>query len=77
MPVGCNGTSRDFPNFDSRISSTPWAQSTSVRSSLIASPIRSPLAVSNPISVSYVAARNGDMIVWRAWPMSASTSVVE
>lgn len=51
MLLECSGTSRDLPNFDSRISSTPPAQSTSLRSSLIASPIRRPLAASRPISV--------------------------
>ena len=45
------GTSRDLPNFDSRISSTPVDQSMSARSSLIASPIRSPVAASRPIRV--------------------------
>jgi hypothetical protein len=52
MLLACRGTNRDLPNFDSRISSTPSAQSTSPRSSLIASPIRSPLAASSPIKVS-------------------------
>jgi integrase/recombinase XerD len=44
--------SRHMPHFDSRTSSTPSVQSISPRSSLIASPIRRPLAASNPISVS-------------------------
>jgi hypothetical protein len=51
MLLAARGTSRDLPNFDSRINSTPWAQSTSPRSSLIASPIRIPLAASSPIRV--------------------------
>ena len=41
-----------LPNFDSRTSSTASVQSMSVRSSLIASLIRMPVAASSPISVS-------------------------
>jgi hypothetical protein len=56
--LGCSRTSRDFPNFESRITSSCCVQSMSVRSSLNASPIRMPVHASRPISVSEVAARS-------------------
>ena len=63
---------RVLPNFDSRIASTPSAQLMSARSRRIASPTRRPVAASNPISVSCVAAGIG--VSCRAWVISASMS---
>ena len=49
--VSCSTTSRLLPNLLSRIRSSPWRTSTSARSRRIASPRRSPVTASSPISV--------------------------
>ena len=49
--MGCNGTSRDLWNLDSRIMSVAWPGSTSARPNFNASEIRRPVQMSRPISV--------------------------
>lgn len=77
MTLACSGTRRDLPNLDSRINKTPWSQSMSARSSLIASPILNPLATRSPINVWNVAALSGEAIEQWTWSSSASMSPME
>ena len=76
MVLSWHATSRERPNFELRTTSTFSSQSTSSRSSRIASPMRSPVTASSPSSVSNVAACNGG-VSRRAAASRTATSASE